>query len=294
MFTLLVILWGAYVRASGSGAGCGQHWPLCNGEIIPTPQKIQTVVEFFHRMSSGVSLILVVGGFFWARKIAEKHSLLRRAAALSVVAIFLEAALGAGLVLLRLVEFDQSAKRAISIALHSANTLFLVATLTSIAWFSFCPEAHASSLQPKSSIFPKDKLFRNTLYLFVVLAMCGAITALGDTLFPSTSLMQGMQSDLAAGAHFLIRLRVIHPILAVLWILLSFLWIQKLEQANLDRIRSLFLVAIMAQFVLGILNWMLMAPNALQLLHLLMADLVFMSFWISGLSYEARKSSSSA
>jgi cytochrome c oxidase assembly protein subunit 15 len=85
-YTLLVILWGAYVRASGSGAGCGAHWPLCNGEVLPRPERIQTVVEFMHRGSSGVSLTLVMIGFGWAWVISEKGSLIRKAAAYSVMA----------------------------------------------------------------------------------------------------------------------------------------------------------------------------------------------------------------
>ncbi len=35
LWNVLVALWGAYVRATGSGAGCGSHWPTCNGEILP-------------------------------------------------------------------------------------------------------------------------------------------------------------------------------------------------------------------------------------------------------------------
>src|SRR5215813_13700333 len=65
-FNLLVIVWGAYVRASGSGAGCGSHWPLCNGEVIPGSPTIKTVIEFSHRLSSGLALLLVVGALVWA------------------------------------------------------------------------------------------------------------------------------------------------------------------------------------------------------------------------------------
>ncbi len=292
VFSLLVIVWGAYVRASGSGAGCGQHWPLCNGEVLPTPERIQTVVEFVHRASSGLSLIFVVVALFWSYRLADKNSLVRRAAGLSVVAIFLEAILGAGLVLLKLVEFDQSVKRAISISLHSANTLFLVASLASLVWLSKREEAFRGEKNP--TVFPVKPYFKFTLFAFIALAMCGAITALGDTLFPAISLKAGWEADLAVSAHFLLRLRIIHPLLAVVWIGLVFGWTQKLEGAGLHSARNYLLVAVVSQFVLGILNWMLMAPNALQMLHLLIADLVFISFWISGLEYEARKSSHTA
>ena len=57
---VLVILWGAYVRASKSGDGCGSHWPLCNGLVVPNVSRFTTIVEFTHRLTSGVAFILVV------------------------------------------------------------------------------------------------------------------------------------------------------------------------------------------------------------------------------------------
>ncbi len=287
VYTVLVILWGAYVRASSSGAGCGAHWPLCNGEVLPTPQKIQTLVEFAHRATSGISLVLVVIGWLWSRLLSEKGSQVRRVAFLTVIAIFLEAAIGAGLVLLRLVEFDQSMARAVSISAHLVNTLFLLATVISLAFYS---KREGSFRKSDSPVFPRDPLFLSTLAVFVCLGIAGAITALGDTLFPATSLMNGMQQDLSAGAHFLLKLRVIHPVLATLWVLLVFGWSKKLETPELLPIRSLVLLAVVGQFALGFVNWMLMAPTGLQIIHLLFADLVFISFFISGLKYETRES----
>lgn len=287
IYTLGVILWGAYVRASSSGAGCGAHWPLCNGEVIPTPDRIQTWIEFAHRATSGISLSLVIIGFFWARHLSEKKSRVSRIALLTVIAIFLEAALGAGLVLLHLVEFDQSAARAISIALHLVNTLFLLASVTTLNVESRRDEAYRAS---ENSVFPRNPLFLWTLFAFVCLGVTGAITALGDTLFPATSLLSGMQDDLKTGAHFLLKLRVIHPILATLWILLVFVWSKNLETIELRQIRALLILSVIVQFTFGLVNWMLMAPTALQLIHLLIADLVFITFFISGLKYEARES----
>jgi cytochrome c oxidase assembly protein subunit 15 len=289
-YTLLVIMWGAYVRATGSGAGCGEHWPLCNGVVLPQEQSIKTMIEFAHRTSSGLSLILVVVGFFWALKISKKGALIRKAAFLTVIAIFLEAALGAGLVLLRLVELDQSALRAISISLHLVNTLFLLATLVTLSWLSFKPFSFEPALPSARKIFPRDRFFLIALAVFVILGVSGAVTALGDTLFPAESIAHGFQQDLAHDSHFLVRLRGLHPVFALVWIMLAFLWSRKLEIPELLGIRGYLLVAIVTQFLLGFLNWMLMAPNWLQLVHLLVADLVFITFWLSGLKYEARES----
>ncbi len=286
-YALFVILWGAYVRATGSGAGCGDHWPLCNGEVIPRPERIQTVIEFFHRLTSGLSLVLVVSGFFWARRVSLPGSGVRRIAGLSVIAIVLEALLGAGLVLLKLVEFDQSVARAVSIALHLVNTLFLVSSLTSLAWSASREENFNSAAKP---FLPGSRLFRSTLGLFLVLGASGAITALGDTLFPAESLSAGIAHDFSPGAHFLVRLRVFHPVLAALWVMMVFLWSKNLEERELLKSRAVLLLAVVSQFLIGILNWMLMAPNWMQILHLLAADLVFIAFWISGLNHEARES----
>jgi heme A synthase len=287
LYCLAVILWGAYVRATGSGAGCGDHWPLCNGQIIPAIPRTQTLIEFAHRASSGLSLVWVVISFFWARRIAERYSLIRSAAKVTLFAIVLEALLGAGLVLLKLVEFDQSAARAVSIALHLVNTLFLLAALTSLVWLS---RESAAFESPPRRFLPRSGGFWFTVIVFALLGMSGAVTALGDTLFPARSLAEGFASDFAREAHFLIRLRVIHPVLATLWVGIVFHWSRSLESRELMTLRNLLLGGVICQFFLGFLNWILMAPNWMQLVHLGVADLVFITLWISGVAHEARES----
>src|SRR5437764_4034200 len=64
-YNILVILWGALVRATGSGAGCGNHWPLCNGQVIPLSPRIDTVIEFTHRMMTGGASFIVLGLLVW-------------------------------------------------------------------------------------------------------------------------------------------------------------------------------------------------------------------------------------
>jgi heme a synthase len=92
---VLVILWGAYVRATGSGAGCGQHWPLCNGEVLPRAERIQTMIEFSHRLSSGFALLFVFFLYFWCRKLFAKGDFVRKAALAALFAIIVEALIGA-------------------------------------------------------------------------------------------------------------------------------------------------------------------------------------------------------
>ena len=283
IYTLAVIVWGAFVRASGSGAGCGAHWPLCNGEMIPTGERLQTLIEFTHRSTSGISLTLVLFGFIASRNLGAKGSPIRRAAAFTLIAIILEALLGAGLVLLRLVEFDQSAARAFSISLHLLNTLFLVATLVTLTFISKDPVAYVPG---QIKLFPKASLFRGTLAVFLGLGVSGAIAALGDTLFKSPTLSAGLAAELSTNAHFLIKLRVFHPAIACLWVFMGFVWSQKLiSNPRLLGIRAAFLGALIFQFCLGFVNWMMLAPTGLQLVHLFVADVVFIMFWLSGLMW---------
>jgi heme A synthase len=279
-FTIFVILWGAFVRATGSGAGCGSHWPLCNGEVLPQDPTTHTVIEFTHRATSGLSLLLVLGLFFWARKLyPTAQHFVRRMAKLSLIGMILEALLGAGLVLLELVAEDKSVTRAVSISLHLVNTSFLTAAMTLLA----SGASRDLQGQPLRALWITPTLRKRAIWVistFLVLGAAGAITALGDTLFKAESLAHGIQMDLAPGAHFLLRLRVIHPVLAILWGVGSLGWLLGLRYpgnalgltANPARIAALL---ILSNLLLGGLNLLLLAPTQLQIAHLAMANLIW-------------------
>ena len=207
---LFVILWGAYVRATGSGAGCGNHWPLCNGEIVPRAAQIETTIEFSHRLSSGAVLLLVIALVFWAYRQYPKGHPVRLGATLSTVLIVTEALVGAGLVLFEWVAKDASIGRVISISVHLINTFLLLAALSLTAWWASGGEA----------LFFKNRgavtwAFGVGFAGIMLIGVTGAITALGDTLFPAGSLAEGIRQDFAATAHFLVRLRVRHPVIAI-------------------------------------------------------------------------------
>ena len=122
LFNLFIIIWGAFVRASGSGAGCGDHWPKCNGEIIPQDPSIATIIEFTHRATSGLALIFVIIMYIWSRKLPFERP--RIYARNSLILIIIEALLGAGLVLLGLVDKNETYSRAVVMSIHLANTFF--------------------------------------------------------------------------------------------------------------------------------------------------------------------------
>nr|MDP9114106.1 COX15/CtaA family protein [Acidobacteriota bacterium] len=201
-YNVAVILWGAIVRATGSGAGCGGHWPLCNGDVLPDVSKIGTAIELTHRLMSGAALVLVVAIVLGAWKTFASGHPARRWAAWSLVFILTEALLGASLVLLGHVARNESVGRVYSLGLHLVNTFLLLASLALTA-------RAATRKMGKFSL-----VLSWPLIALVLVAIAGAITALGDTLFPAHTLAEGMRDDFSSTASFLIRLRVIHPILA--------------------------------------------------------------------------------
>jgi heme A synthase len=275
-FNILVILWGAYVRASGSGAGCGQHWPLCNGQVIPRAEQIQTLVEFAHRVTSGISAILAVALLVWALRIFPKGHLARRGATLTVIFIVIESLLGAGLVLFQLVNHNTSAARAAASGIHLVNTLLLVGAITLTAWWA--GGGRAIRLRGQGSA---GWMLGVGVLAVLGLGATGAITALGDTLFPSESLSAGIIQDLNPTAHFLIRLRFWHPALAIasgIYLLVIGQILSRQRPSDGTRLgATLLLLLFLAQLGVGAINLALLAPITLQIIHLLMADLVWVA-----------------
>ncbi len=276
-YNLLVIAWGAFVRASGSGAGCGRHWPLCNGEVVPRAPRVETIVEATHRVTSGVALVLVVALAVWAwRALPQRHPA-RRTATASLVFMLGEALLGAGLVLFELVAHDASMKRALSMILHLGNTFLLLAALAMTAWFA--------SVEREARVAERNGLVRGALGtalgLVLVVAASGAIAALGDTLFPAHSLREGLAQDLSPVAHAFLRLRLLHPFLAAgtAVVVIAASSIARTLRAS-PRVRSISLAVtalVVAQIGVGLVNVTLLAPIALQLVHLLLADAVWIA-----------------
>ncbi len=272
-WNLLVILWGAYVRASGSGAGCGSHWPLCNGEVVPLVPRIETIIEFTHRITSGVALIAVVALAWWSVLLFPRGHRVRRMAMLSILFIVAEALLGAGLVLLRFVGENQSVGRAFYLSLHLVNTQFLLATLALAAWYSRGEEPGRPS-----------RVVMATLPVAILVSITGAIAALGDTLFPASSLAEGMRQDLSAAAHFLLRLRVVHPVLAVLaatyFVTVANLMLRSKAAPLAKRTALVVLILTLAQVCAGAINLALLAPIGMQIVHLFLADVLWISLVI--------------
>ena len=275
VYNVAVILWGALVRATGSGAGCGGHWPLCNGEVLPSVSQIATVIELTHRVMSGIALLLVIAMFVWARKAFAPYHPARRWAAWALVFILSEALLGASLVLLGHVARNESVGRVYSLATHLINTFLLLASLALTAWYAGGEKRPASHRNDPACLLAAA----GPLVALVLVAVAGVITALGDTLFPSHTLVEGMRQDFSSTASFLIRLRIIHPFLAVaagLVVALAALPEYRARRTVQLRVLSGWILSLFtAQFAVGALSVVLQAPVPIQLLHLLLADLIW-------------------
>jgi heme A synthase len=273
---LAVILLGAYVRASGSGAGCGAHWPLCNGEVLPRDPAVQTIIEYSHRLSSGLALLLVAGLVAGAWRHYPRRSPVRRAAGWAAVFMASEAAIGAGLVLLRHVADDTRVARGYWVGGHLINTFLLVAALALTAWWA--SGAPPPRLRGRAGL--AAALFAAAAGV-LLLGVSGAITALGDTLFPAATLAEGKAMTFSDSAHLFVRLRIYHPLLAfAVGTAVALVAVAAVRQAPRPLARRLAAAVLLlwgVQLLLGGLNIYLLAPIPLQMLHLLCADLIWIS-----------------
>jgi len=292
-YNVVVIVWGALVRATGSGAGCGNHWPLCNGQVIPVSPGFHTVIEFTHRMMSGGSTFIVLALVIWTFRATTRRDAARFFAVASVVLLLNEAFLGALLVKLGYVTDNQSIGRMVVLSVHLSNTLLLLAALTLAAW--------SLSLATRGDTQKWIEMHRARgfcwsvagLLATIVVGVSGSMAALGDTLFPATSLSNAFAQDFASNAPLLVRLRILHPASAlaagafILWLvvrsrdLLSTSAVLGPEEqtrlARTARLANLALALLALQIVLGLADLLLLTPAWMQLLHLLGADL----YWIT-------------
>lgn len=269
VYLVAVIVFGAWVRVSGSGAGCGESWPTCRGALVPANADAKTWVELSHRLTSALSGVLVVGLAVAARRLLPPAHAARRYALYSVVFVVLEGAIGAGLVAGGLVAENASVVRAAVVSLHLVNTLLLTraAALVRSALRGAGPRAPGPEHH--------EALWSGRLSLLglVLVAATGAVTALGDTLFPAGA----VEAAGAFSGHWLVRLRAVHPLLATAvsaGVVLAVLRAGR-DRPELGRHSLACAWACGAQVLLGAVNIGAGAPGWLQLLHLLLAQVVW-------------------
>jgi len=272
-YNLPVILWGAYVRASFSGDGCGAHWPFCSGQVIPQNITVPLAIELTHRVMTGLDAIALIVMCVWAFRLFARGHPGRFFAETSVVLMAIEALLGAGLVLFRYVAHDQSAGRAVYFSAHLLNTMLLLGAIATTAWI-------ASSETATLKFREVPRLLVAAILVTLVVSVTGAIAALGDTLFPAGSVAAGLRAD-AYGPSMMVRLRAVHPFASVagagylVWAATGIL--RREQQTGARTAATRVLGLILFQLVAGAINVMLLAPVWMQLIHLFLSDLVWIA-----------------
>lgn len=285
-YTVGVILWGAIVRATGSGNGCGDHWPLCEGQVIPHAAQIATIIEFAHRLTSGIAVLLVVGLVYLAFRHCAKGHPARRYAVAALCFTLMEGLLGAALVLTGDVGSNASWSRVFVLSLHLVNTFLLLASLALTAKWAGASGFELPGERGKIASAPSRRHWLAAAYVFALvgtlaLAVTGTIAALADTLFHANSLAQGLSWDTSPNASPLLHLRIIHPAVAVFvgtfLLVLAAHTLMTSSPPAAKRAAAVLAVLVALQFFLGLLNVLLLTPVWVQVLHLLNADLVWIT-----------------
>jgi heme A synthase len=218
---------------------------------------------------------------FWALRLFPKGDIVRKGAFFSTLFIITEGLVGAGLVLFELVAHNASITRAVSMAVHLVNTFLLLAAVALTAWWAGGGKPVRLRGQGKVGW-----LVLGGVLFMVILGASGAVTALGDTLFPAGTLTEGISQDFLPTAHFLVRLRIYHPIIAILagiYLVLAGSYIERerpgVETLILSKaVKIIFAVQLLAGFV----NVLLLAPEWMQVVHLLLADLLWIAVVLLG------------
>jgi cytochrome c oxidase assembly protein subunit 15 len=296
-YTVLVILWGAWVRISHSGDGCGDTWPLCHGQLVPEAARAKTWVEYAHRSMSGLFGIFIILLYLRARKLFPKGTMARKAAWWSLIFMITEALLGAKLVLFKLVGTNDSPFRALAMGLHLTNSLLLAAALT-LTWdFSQNLQWKKRTENPfETPVLRSNKIVWACVLGFILIGVTGAIAALSSTLFPSASLLEGLRADWDPTSHYLVRLRGLHPLMGLLvggglalsaWLSTNLLKPQLIEA----RQRALRLTIILFVGILfGISTLVSLAPVPMKIGHLTLAYTIWICLvlWLRSLVFERK------
>ena len=210
----------------------------------------------------------------WCWRATTKGHWARYSAVFAAVLLANEALLGAALVLLGHVAKDQSIGRVLFLGLHFSNTLLLLATLALTATWLRSGSANFTVIRnPHELAAIVTGLLATTL-----IGITGTVAAPGDTLFPARSLKSSILRDFTSGAPALLRLRLLHPVIAVLagtyvvWVVFK-----NTTQRQGESRTVLILILFAAQFSIGLINVSLLAPVWVQVLHLFVAD----GLWIT-------------
>ncbi len=280
LFTLLVIVWGAWVRISHSGDGCGESWPLCAGEFIPTSGAKKTWIEYAHRLMSGSYGIWVILLFIYTRKNIPFEAL-KKWSGILLVLMLIEALLGAKLVLFKLVGSNDSLMRVFAMALHQINSLLLTGA-TFVLYLTA-----KKILQSETTRAPFSQGAHQLSWVriptpwklivigLLLVAMVGSWASLSNTLHPSDGLWEGLLKDFSDESHYLVKLRFLHPLLASLFCFSIIFWKLGKYMAEPRQQDLLIAAGFAAAFLFGWATLIFLAPVWMKLTHLIFAHLLW-------------------
>lgn len=292
-YNILVILWGVFLRASKSGDGCGQHWLTCHGEVIPSAPQLKTIIEFSHRITSALDGLVLVVLLVWTiirwRRGAEPGRVMKAATG-SFVLVIIEGLLGAGLVLTGNTAENLTAARPFWMGAHLITTLVLLTFLTLTAWFA----SGGGKIDFKKADSKAAGMIFGGIVAFLLVGMSGTIAALSGMIFPSESITESIAKDFSETSNVLLKLRISHPILSVLSIvylifLAGVLRKRSSDDTRVSRWSNVVSILLVAQLAFGALTLLTLGPIVMQVGHLLLADLIWISFVILTANFLARE-----
>ncbi len=262
------ILAGAFVRATGSGDGCGATWPTCKGKIIPALSDTSELIEFSHRSISGVLLVVTLIIFVKTRKF-QKDSLVKTVTNYLTFFVIFEALIGAVIVIFEWVGLNSSLPRIIAVPIHLVNTFGLLGS------YAILCKILQDDLENIRPMFNKNFILISSLFLLS--GATGSITALADVLFPSASFIEGFLADFDKTSEVLTRLRILHPIISSTLSIVLYAYATGINKKYNIRVKPLQLLIIIAVF-LGVLNVISNIVLPLSILHLAIADFLWISY----------------
>jgi len=268
LLSIASILAGAFVRATGSGDGCGATWPTCKGKIIPALSDTSELIEFSHRSVSGVLLVVTLIIFAKTRKF-QKDSLVRTVTNYLTFFVIFEALIGAVIVIFEWVGLNSSLPRIIAVPIHLVNTFGLLGS------YAILYKILQDDLQNIKNMFNKNFLLISSLFLLS--GATGSITALADVLFPSASFVEGFLADFDRTSEVLTRLRILHPIISSTLSIVLYVYaigIRKKFNVSVKPLQILILIAVF----LGVINVLSNIVLPLSILHLAIADFLWISY----------------
>ena len=268
LLSIASILAGAFVRATGSGDGCGATWPTCKGKIIPALSDTSELIEFSHRSVSGVLLVVTLIIFAKTRKF-QKDSLVRTVTNYLTFFVIFEALIGAVIVIFEWVGLNSSLPRIIAVPIHLVNTFGLLGS------YAILYKILQDDLQNIKNMFNKNFLLISSLFLLS--GATGSITALADVIFPSASFVEGFLADFDRTSEVLTRLRILHPIISSTLSIVLYVYatgIRKKYNVSVKPLQTLILIAVF----LGVINVLSNIVLPLSILHLAIADFLWISY----------------